>query len=172
MVDTELILLLEQGPVGPSAALLDNLIEEGLIIDTVAQDGILTIDLDEDIFDDISRQDDQTRGDRTDRAHVPAQSLRGVGQALFTFNGSEQNVSVPTGNALFTESTGLGRRLRVDAGRRRPGRRRVRRRTPTDDTATSHDHDVPTRPPSHERAPVSSRDVRPGPGGAASPCRP
>lgn len=101
VVDTELILLLEQGPVGPSAALLDNQIEEGLIIDTVAQDGILTIDLDEEIFDDISRQEDQ-REAIGQIVLTFLLGLRGVGQALFTFNGSDQNVSVPTGNALFT----------------------------------------------------------------------
>ena len=101
IVDTELILLLEQGPVGPSAALLDNQIEEGLIIDTVAQDGVLSIDLDEEIFDDISRQD----GQREAIGQIVLTfllGLRGVGQAVFTFNGSDQNVSVPTGNALFT----------------------------------------------------------------------
>jgi len=101
VVDTELILLLEQGPVGPSAALLDNQIEEGLIIDTEAEGGILTIDLDEEIFDDISRQDDQ----REAIGQIVLTFLNGlsaVGNAVFTFNGSDQNVSVPTGNALFT----------------------------------------------------------------------
>ena len=101
VVHAELILLLEQGPVGPPAALLDNQIEQGLIIDTVAQDGILTIDLDEEIFDDISRQDDQ-REAIGQIVLTFLLGLRGVGQAVFTFNGSDTNVSVPTGNALFT----------------------------------------------------------------------
>ena len=119
VVDTELILLLEQGPVGPSAALLDNQIEEGLIIDTVAQDGVLSIDLDEEIFDDISRQDDQ-REAIGQIVLTFLLGLRGVGQAVFTFDGSDQNVSVPTGNALFTNqpvSVDDYASMRVDADR-------------------------------------------------------
>ncbi len=61
---------------------------------------MLTIDLDEDIFDDIPSRDQ-----REAIAQIVLTFIYGidpVGLAVFTFNGSEQNVSVPTGDGLFT----------------------------------------------------------------------
>ena len=61
---------------------------------------MLTIDLDEDIFDEIPSRDQ-----REAIAQIVLTFIYGidpVGLAVFTFNGSEQNVSVPTGDGLFT----------------------------------------------------------------------
>lgn len=100
VADTDLILLLERGP-GPSGGLLTNLVEEGLIIDTFAQDGILTIDLDEEVLDDIA-----SREQREAIAQIVLTflyGLGGVGQAVFTFNGSSDTVAVPTGDGELTD---------------------------------------------------------------------
>jgi hypothetical protein len=99
VTDADLILLLEDGP-GPSAPLLTNFIEEGLIIDTRAERGILTVDLDEEILDDIPSRDQPEA-----IAQIVLTFLLetpGVGSAVFTFDGSEENVPVPTGDGLLT----------------------------------------------------------------------
>ncbi|MGA9279235.1 GerMN domain-containing protein [Ilumatobacter sp.] len=99
VADTDLILLLERGP-GPSGGLLTNLVEEGLIIDTTSQGGILTIDLDESILDDIPSRDQ--REAIAQMVLTFLYGLGGVGQAVFTFNGGTENVAIPTGDRLLT----------------------------------------------------------------------
>ncbi|MFK7918766.1 MAG: GerMN domain-containing protein [Ilumatobacter sp.] len=96
---TELTSLLEAGPQGPSEALLDSFVPEGLIIDTTTQRGGITIDLDPDVFERIRR---------TNQDEAIAQivltflsNLVGVGTATFTFDG--EPFSVPTGNSGFTD---------------------------------------------------------------------
>lgn len=100
VADTDLILLLEGGP-GPTGGLLTNLVAEGLIIDTTAQNGILTIDLDENILDDIPSQDQRDAIAQIVLTFL--YGLGGVGQAVFTFNGGSENVAVPIGNGLSTD---------------------------------------------------------------------
>lgn len=116
VADTDLILLLERGP-GPSGGLLTNLVEEGLIIDTTAQDGILTIDLDEDVLDDIPSRDQREAIAQIVLTFL--YGLGGVGQAVFTFNGSTENVAVPTGDRELTDepvSVDDYATMRVDVG--------------------------------------------------------
>ena len=100
VADTDLILLLERGP-GPSGGLLTNLVEEGLIIDTSSQGGILTIDLDEDVLDDIPSRDQREAIAQIVLTFL--YGLGGVGQAVFTFNGGSENVAVPTGDRELTD---------------------------------------------------------------------
>lgn len=91
---------LEAGP--PSGATgvgLDTLIEEGLILDSTTASGIVTVELDEDEFDEI-----QPRAQRPAIAQIVltyTANLRGIGQVTFTIAG--QPIRVPTGNGLLSE---------------------------------------------------------------------
>jgi len=95
----DLILLLEAGPDGPLAALLDNLIEQDLIVTTTQLDGVLTIELDDVLFRRIS-----TRDQREAIAQIVLTfltTLRGVGQAVFTID--DEPLTVPTAVRGFTD---------------------------------------------------------------------
>ena len=136
---SDLIQLLETGPTGPTASLLDNFITAGLIQGTSTEAGVITIDLDRQRFDQIDRIDEQ----RAAIAQIVLTFLGNlpfVGQARFTFDG--EPVRVPTGEAGFTDEP-VSRddyvNLLVDSGMSEP---------PADGGATSG-----TEPPTSEPSP-------------------
>lgn len=96
---TELTSLLEAGPQGPSEALLDSYIADGLIIDTTTQGGIITVDIDPVVFARIRDRNQEEAFAQIVLTFLT--TLPGVGQATFTFDG--EPLSVPTGNAGFTD---------------------------------------------------------------------
>jgi hypothetical protein len=89
--------VLEAGP--PPGLGLDSLIEDGLIVQAIESEGVLTIDLDADTFDRIPS---------TEQTEAIAQvvltmisSLRRVGQVTFTLDGDP--IPVKKGNGLSSE---------------------------------------------------------------------
>ncbi len=88
--------LLEEGPSSP---LLDTLIEPGLINGVLAENGVLTIDLDGQLFGEISSLDE---GEAIAQIVLTfLGNLAGVGQALFTIDG--EPLRVRTGNSVLTD---------------------------------------------------------------------
>lgn len=92
-------LLVDGPPVGPSTSNLDNLIVEGLIVDVFTQGGIVTIDLDQELFDNIDRVVEQ-RAAIGQIVLTFLGNLPFVGQAQFTFDG--EPLRVPTADSGFT----------------------------------------------------------------------
>ena len=96
---SELISLLEAGPVEPFEAILDSFVTQGLIIGTTTQGGVITIDIDADAFDRIrERNQDEAIAQIV---LTVLSSLAGVGQATFTFDG--EPLGVPTANPGITD---------------------------------------------------------------------
>lgn len=91
---------LEAGPpLGAAGVGLDTLIEEGLILDSATESGVVTVELDEVEFDEI-----QPRDQRPAIAQIVltyTTNLRGVGQVTFTIAG--EPIRVPTGNGLLSD---------------------------------------------------------------------
>jgi hypothetical protein len=85
---------LEEGP--PPDVALDTLIEDGLIVSSVGSGGVLTVDLDGDIFDRIpSTEQTEAIGQIV---LTMTSSLRLVGQVTFTLEGDP--IPVKKGNGL------------------------------------------------------------------------
>jgi hypothetical protein len=92
--------LLEAGPDDlPGGDLLDTEIEEGLILGSFEQDGIVTIDLDGRIFDRIPRRDQRDAIAQIVMTFVD--NLRRVGLAQFTID--DEPTDVPKGNNLQSD---------------------------------------------------------------------
>lgn len=86
---TELIDLLEAGP---SSDLLDNEIALNLIETTSEEDGVLTIALNERVFDRIAVRDQREAIAQIVLTFL--NNLSGVGQAVFTIDGERQTVPI------------------------------------------------------------------------------
>jgi hypothetical protein len=97
--------VLELGP--PEDVALDTLIREGLIVSTVESGGMLTVDLDAEIFDQIpSTQQTEAIGQIV---LTLLRNLRGVGLVTFTLGG--EPIPVKKGNGL---SSDVGEALSFD----------------------------------------------------------
>ena len=92
----DLILLLEAGPVSD---LLDSEIPSNLIESTSAEDGVLTIGLDDFFFERIPARDQREAIAQMVLTFLG--NLPGVGQAVFMIDGDRQ--TVPVGNGQFTD---------------------------------------------------------------------
>ena len=88
--------VLEAGPQEGTA--LDTLIEPGLIVSATEAEGVLTVDLDEDIFREIASFDQSEAIGQILMTMV--NSLRGIGQVRFTFDGVP--TAVKKGNSLLS----------------------------------------------------------------------
>jgi spore germination protein GerM len=97
----DLILLLEAGPTGPSSSLLSNLIDENLIETTTQEDGVLTIELNKRIFEQIPVRDQREAVAQIVLTFLS--NLRGVGQATFTIDDGPLTVPTGTGDGQFTD---------------------------------------------------------------------
>ncbi len=96
---------LEEGP--PPDAALDTLIQDGLIVSSVESGGVLTVDLDSDIFDRIpSTEQTEAIGQIV---LTMTSSLRLVGQVTFTLEGDP--IPVKKGNGL---TSGAGEPVSFD----------------------------------------------------------
>lgn len=89
--------LLEAGP--PSGVALDTLIEPGLIVSTDLAGGVITVDLDPEIFSGISASDQTEAIGQIVLSLL--RNLRGVGFVLFTLGG--EPTQVKKGDSLLTE---------------------------------------------------------------------
>ncbi len=96
----DLIQLLENGPSEPFADLFESEIVPGLIVGTTVEAGIVTIELDPDLFDEIDEVADQ-RSAIAQMVLTFLGNLQFVGQARFTFDG--EAIRVPTGESGFTD---------------------------------------------------------------------
>ncbi len=94
----DLILLLEEGP---STPLLNNLFEENLIRDTTRSGGVVTIDLDGEIYDRVRDRQQRDLIAQIVLTFLSDRGLPGVGLAVFTLDG--EPLSVPTGSGQFTD---------------------------------------------------------------------
>lgn len=92
----DLILLLEAGP---SSDLLDNEITLNLIESTSEENGVLTIGLDDRVFQRIPSRDQREAIAQIVLTFL--NNLRGVGQAVFTID--DERLIVPVGNGQSTE---------------------------------------------------------------------
>ncbi|MFK8023078.1 MAG: GerMN domain-containing protein, partial [Ilumatobacter sp.] len=86
-------------PEGPLASLLDNLIAEGLIVETSRNSGVLTVELDEREFERIANRDEVEAIGQIVLTFLD--TLRGVGQVAFTIDGDP--LTVPTATGVFTD---------------------------------------------------------------------
>lgn len=93
----ELVDLLERGPAGEAEVGLTSLIEPGLITSTQRAGGIITIDLDPDIFGGIPASDQR---EAIGQIVLTMANLRGVGPVLFTLGG--EPIRVTKGNGLLS----------------------------------------------------------------------
>ena len=89
--------LLEDGP--PDDVALDTLIERGLIVSTDVAGGVITVDLDNEIFSRISASDQTEAIGQIVLSLL--RNLRGVGSVLFTIDG--EPTQVKKGDSLLTE---------------------------------------------------------------------
>jgi hypothetical protein len=98
--------VLEAGP--PPNIALDTLIEDGLIVSAVESGGVLTVDLDPTIFDQVpSTQQTEAIGQIV---LTMLSSLRGIGQVTFTLGG--EAIAVKKGNGQLSD---VGEPLAYDA---------------------------------------------------------
>ncbi len=98
--------VLEAGP--PRDIALETLIEDGLIVSAVESGGVLTVDLDPTIFDQVpSTQQTEAIGQIV---LTMLSSLRGVGQVTFTLGG--EAIAVKKGNGQLSD---IGEPLAYDA---------------------------------------------------------
>ena len=98
--------VLEAGP--PPDIALDTLIEDGLIMSAVESGGVLTVDLDPTIFDQVpSTQQTEAIGQIV---LTMLSSLRGIGQVTFTLGG--EAIAVKKGNGQLSD---VGEPLSYDA---------------------------------------------------------
>ncbi|HYN34567.1 MAG TPA: GerMN domain-containing protein [Ilumatobacteraceae bacterium] len=98
--------VLEAGP--PRDVALESLIEDGLIVSAVESGGVLTVDLDPTIFDQVpSTQQTEAIGQIV---LTMLSSLRGIGQVTFTLGG--EAVAVKKGNGQLSD---VGEPLSYDA---------------------------------------------------------
>ncbi|TFH20413.1 MAG: hypothetical protein E4H05_02360 [Acidimicrobiales bacterium] len=89
--------VLEAGP--PPDIALDTLIMDGLIVTSVEEGGVLTVDLDPDTFDQVpSTQQTEAIGQIV---LTMLSSLRGVGQVTFTLGG--EAIAVKKGNGQLSD---------------------------------------------------------------------
>jgi Sporulation and spore germination len=89
--------VLEAGP--PPDIALDTLIRDGLIVSSVEEGGVLTVDLDPDTFDRVpSTQQTEAIGQIV---LTMLSSLRGVGQVTFTLGG--EAIAVKKGNGQLSD---------------------------------------------------------------------
>lgn len=93
----QVVELLETGP--PPGNGLDTLIEPGLIVSTAVAGGVITIDLDPDIFDRIGTSDQTEAIGQIVLSLL--RNLRGVGSVLFTLDGEPTQVKL--GDSLLSE---------------------------------------------------------------------
>lgn len=97
--------VLEAGP--QEGVALDTLIEPGLILSSTESEGVLTVDLDQDTFRKIASFDQSEAIGQILMTMV--NSLRGIGQVRFTFDGVP--AAVKKGNTLLS---GVGEALSFD----------------------------------------------------------
>jgi len=89
--------VLEAGP--PPDIALDTLIRDGMIVSSVTEGGVLTVDLDPDTFDRVpSTQQTEAIGQIV---LTMLSSLRGVGQVTFTLGG--EAIAVKKGNGQLSD---------------------------------------------------------------------
>lgn len=98
LFSTDLINLLEDGPPASAPSNTDTAVPEGLVNDVELRAGVVTIDLDETVFDRIPRRDQQSA--IAQMVFTFVLNLQGAGQALFTLDGSA--IAVPRGDNRLT----------------------------------------------------------------------